>query len=128
MRYRASLIQNIITNLRKSTMNKNTIAIAFVLAVGVLSFAAAVIPLVYAQSLPLTGESETETEQEIKQKNVCSGWAVRTNIAEIDKPQLRLNYFQLCRNCEYKLDAQCRCEKFHYESQTHHSPTSKLLT
>jgi hypothetical protein len=61
-------------------MNKNTIAIAFVLAVGVLSFAAAVIPLVYAQ--PLTGESETETEQEIKQKNVCSGWAVCTNIAE----------------------------------------------
>jgi hypothetical protein len=37
-------------------MNKNTIAIAFVLA--------AVIPLVYAQSLPLTGESETETEQD----------------------------------------------------------------
>ena len=80
MRYRASLIQ-VITNFRKSTMNKNTIAIAFVLAVGVLSFAAAVIPLVYAQSLPLTGESETQTEQEIKQKNVC-GWAVCTNIAE----------------------------------------------
>jgi hypothetical protein len=31
-----------------------------------------VIPLVYAQSLSPTGESETETEQEIKQKNVCS--------------------------------------------------------
>ena len=62
-------------------MNKNAIAIAFVLAVGVLYFAAAVIPLVYAQSLSPTGESETETEQEIKQKNVCSGWAVCTNIA-----------------------------------------------
>ena len=63
-------------------MNKNTIAIAFVLAVGVLSFAAAVIPLVYAQSLSPTDESGTETEQEIKQKNVCSGWAVCANIAE----------------------------------------------
>jgi hypothetical protein len=63
-------------------MNKNAIAIAFVLAVGVLCFAAAVIPLVYAQSLSPTGESETETKQEIKQKNVCSGWAVCTNIAE----------------------------------------------
>ena len=82
MRDRGLLNPNIITNLRKSTMNMNTISIAFVLAVGVLSFAAAVIPLVYAQSLPLTGESETETEQEIKQKNVCSGWAVCTNIAE----------------------------------------------
>jgi FlaG/FlaF family flagellin (archaellin) len=63
-------------------MNKNTIAIVFVLAAGILSFAAAVVPLVYAQSLSPTGESETETEQEIKQKNVCSGWAVCTNIAE----------------------------------------------
>ena len=63
-------------------MNENTIAIAFVLAVGVLSFAAVVMPLVYAQSLSPTGESGTETEQEIKQKNVCSGWAVCTNIAE----------------------------------------------
>jgi hypothetical protein len=26
-------------------------------------------------------ESETDTEQEIKQKNVCSGWAICTNIA-----------------------------------------------
>jgi len=63
-------------------MNKNTIAIVFVLVAGILSFAAAVVPLVYAQSLSPTGESETETEQEIKQKNVCSGWAVCTNIAE----------------------------------------------
>ena len=82
MRDRGLPNPNIITNLRKSTMNMNTISIAFVLAVGVLSFAAAVIPLVYAQSLPLIVESETETEQEIKQKNVCSGWAVCTNIAE----------------------------------------------
>ena len=63
-------------------MNKNTIAIVFVLAAGILSFAAAVVPLVYAQSLSPTSESETETEQEIKQENVCSGWAVCTNIAE----------------------------------------------
>ena len=27
-------------------------------------------------------ESETNAEQEIAQKNVCSGWAVCTNIAE----------------------------------------------
>jgi hypothetical protein len=60
-------------------MSKNTIAIASVLAVGVLSFAAAMTPFVYA--LPPADESETETEQEIKQKNVCSGWAVCTNIA-----------------------------------------------
>jgi hypothetical protein len=60
-------------------------------AVGVLSFAAAVIPLVYAQSLSPTGERETETEQEIKQENVCSGWAECTNIA--DKSQVFLNYF-----------------------------------
>jgi hypothetical protein len=26
-------------------------------------------------------ESETDKEQEIKQKNVCSGWTVCTNIA-----------------------------------------------
>jgi hypothetical protein len=62
-------------------MTKNTIAIASVLAVGVLSFAAAMIPFVYAQPSPPADESETETEQEIKQKNVCSGWAVCTNIA-----------------------------------------------
>jgi hypothetical protein len=62
-------------------MSKNTIAIASVLAVGVLSFAAAMTPFVYAQPLPPADESETETEQEIKQKNVCSGWAVCTNIA-----------------------------------------------
>ena len=34
-------------------------------------------PLAFAQS-----ESETESEQEINQKNVCSGWAVCINDAE----------------------------------------------
>ena len=62
-------------------MNKNTIAIASVLAVGVLSFAAVMTPFVYAQPLPPADESEPPTEQEIRQKNVCSGWAVCTNIA-----------------------------------------------
>jgi len=62
-------------------MNKNTIAIASVLAVGVLSFAAVMTPFVYAQPFPPADESETQTEQEIRQKNVCSGWAVCTNIA-----------------------------------------------
>jgi hypothetical protein len=62
-------------------MNKNTIAIASVLAVGVLSFAAVMTPFVYAQPLPPADESETQREQEIRQKNVCSGWAVCTNIA-----------------------------------------------
>jgi hypothetical protein len=62
-------------------MSKKTIAIAFVLAVGLLSSTAVMTPFVYAQPLPPAGESETKTEQEIKQKNVCSGWAVCTNIA-----------------------------------------------
>jgi hypothetical protein len=62
-------------------MSKKTIAIAFVLAVGLLSSTAVVTPFVYAQPLPPANESETEAEQEIKQKNVCSGWAVCTNIA-----------------------------------------------
>jgi hypothetical protein len=62
-------------------MNKNTIAIVSVLAVGVLSFAAVMTPFVYAQPLPPADDSETQTEQEIRQKNVCSGWAVCTNIA-----------------------------------------------
>jgi hypothetical protein len=66
-------------------LNKNTIAITFVLAIVVLSFAAAITTFVYAQSLPPADESETETDQEIRQKNVCSGWAVCTNIAENDK-------------------------------------------
>jgi hypothetical protein len=62
-------------------MKKITIAIASALAAGLLSFAAAMTPFVYAQPLPPSDESETEIEQEIKQKNVCSGWAVCTNIA-----------------------------------------------
>jgi hypothetical protein len=62
-------------------MSKNTIAITFVLALGLLSFAAAMTPFAYAQPLPAADGSETDTEQEIKQKNVCSGWAVCTNIA-----------------------------------------------
>jgi hypothetical protein len=62
-------------------MSKNTIAISFVLALGLVSFAAAMTPFAYAQPLPPADESETDTEQEIKQKNVCSGWAVCTNIA-----------------------------------------------
>jgi hypothetical protein len=62
-------------------MNKNTTAIASVLAVGVLSFAAVMTPFDYAQPLPPADESETQTEQEINQKNVCSGWAACTNIA-----------------------------------------------
>lgn len=66
-------------------MNENTIAFALALAIGALSFIAAITTFVYAQSLPPSDESETETDQEIKQKNVCSGWAVCTNIAENDK-------------------------------------------
>jgi hypothetical protein len=66
-------------------LNKNTISIAFALAIGILSFAAGVSTFVYAQSLPPGDESETETDQEIRQKNVCSGWAICTNIAENDK-------------------------------------------
>jgi hypothetical protein len=62
-------------------MNKNTTAIVSVLALVVLSFAAVMTPFVYAQPLPPADESETQTEQEIKQKNVCSGWAVCTNTA-----------------------------------------------
>jgi hypothetical protein len=63
----------------------NTIAIAFALAIGILSLAAAVTTFVHAQSLLPADESETETDQEIRQKNVCSGWAICTNIAENDK-------------------------------------------
>lgn len=66
-------------------MNKNTIAITFALALGMLSFAAGVTTSVYAQPLPTADESETETDQEIRQKNVCSGWAICTNIAENDE-------------------------------------------
>jgi hypothetical protein len=68
-------------------MTKKLVAIAFVLVLGTLSLAAAMTPLVYAQLpppviFPPTDESGTETEQEIGQKNVCSGWAVCTNDSE----------------------------------------------
>jgi hypothetical protein len=62
-------------------MNKK---LAIALAIGILSFAAAMTPFVYAQPLSPADESETETEQEIRQKNVCSGWAICTNIAAQD--------------------------------------------
>jgi hypothetical protein len=57
-------------------MNK-TIATATVLMAAALTGILSTNPLAFAQD-----ESETGTEQEIKQKNVCSGWAVCTNIAE----------------------------------------------
>ena len=46
------------------------VLVVVVLAVGTATAST----MAYAQS-----ESETETEQEIKQKNVCSGWAICTN-------------------------------------------------
>jgi hypothetical protein len=49
------------------------VLVVVVLAVGTATAST----LAYAQS-----ESETETEQEIKQKNVCSGWAICTNEAQ----------------------------------------------
>jgi outer membrane lipoprotein SlyB len=58
-------------------MNK-TLAIAAVLmaaaSTGIFSTTSSI---AFAQD-----ESETNTEQEIKQKNVCSGWAVCINTAE----------------------------------------------
>jgi hypothetical protein len=57
-------------------MNK-TLAIATVLIAAALTGILSTNPIAFAQD-----ESETGTEQEIKQKNVCSGWAVCTNIAE----------------------------------------------
>jgi hypothetical protein len=57
-------------------MNKS-ILIATVLMAAALTGILSTNPIVFAQD-----ESGTNTEQEIKQKNVCSGWAVCTNIAE----------------------------------------------
>jgi archaellum component FlaG (FlaF/FlaG flagellin family) len=54
-----------------------TLAIATVLIAAALTGILSTNPIAFAQD-----ESETSTEQEIKQKNVCSGWAVCTNIAE----------------------------------------------
>jgi hypothetical protein len=56
-------------------MNK-TLAIAAVLMAAASTEIFSTNPIAFAQD-----ESETNTEQEIKQKNVCSGWAVCTNIA-----------------------------------------------
>jgi hypothetical protein len=55
---------------------KQTLAIATVLMAAALTGILSTNPIAFAQD-----ESETNTEQEIKQKNVCSGWAVCTNIA-----------------------------------------------
>jgi hypothetical protein len=54
-----------------------TLAIATVLMAAALTGILSTNPIAFAQD-----ESETSTEQDIKQKNVCSGWAVCTNIAE----------------------------------------------
>jgi hypothetical protein len=54
-----------------------TLAIATVLMAAALTGILSTNPIASAQD-----ESETGTEQEIKQKNVCSGWAVCTNLAE----------------------------------------------
>ena len=56
-------------------MYKKSIAITAVLAASILAVVAISTPMAFAD------ESETETEQEIKQKNVCSGWAIFTNEA-----------------------------------------------
>jgi hypothetical protein len=56
-------------------MNKR-LAIATVLLAAALIGILSTNPIAFAQD-----ESETNIEQEIKQKNVCSGWAVCTNIA-----------------------------------------------
>ena len=58
-------------------MYKKSIAITAVLAASILSVVAISTPFAYAST-----ESETETKQEIKQKNVCSGWAICTNEAQ----------------------------------------------
>jgi hypothetical protein len=58
-------------------MYKKSITItAAVLAASILAVVAISTPFAFAST-----ESETETEQEIKQKNVCSGWAICTNEA-----------------------------------------------
>ena len=57
-------------------MYKKSITITAVLAASILAVVAISTPFAFAST-----ESETETEQEIKQKNVCSGWAICTNQA-----------------------------------------------
>jgi hypothetical protein len=56
-------------------MNKSYVLVA-ILTAAALTGIFSTNPIAFAQD-----ESETNTEQEIKQKNVCSGWAVCTNIA-----------------------------------------------
>ena len=64
-------------------MFKKSITITAVLASSILAVVAITTPFAYAQS------SETETEQEIRQKNVCSGWAICTNEAvNAEDPEL----------------------------------------
>jgi hypothetical protein len=53
-------------------MNQNTIAIAVVLA-------AAMMAGIFATPMAYADESETSTEQELKQKNVGSGESTNTN-------------------------------------------------
>ena len=53
-------------------MNQNTIAIATVLA-------AAMLAGIFATPMAYADESETTTEQEVKQKNVGSGESTNTN-------------------------------------------------
>ena len=59
-------------------MNQKTIAIAAVLAAAMLTGIFATTQLAFAD------ESETETEQEIKQKNVGSGFSTNINCADND--------------------------------------------
>jgi uncharacterized membrane protein len=57
-------------------MYKKSIAMTAVLAASILSVVAITTPMAFAD------ESETETEQEIKQKNVGSGESVNDNCAQ----------------------------------------------
>ena len=58
-------------------MYKKSIAMTAVLAASILSVVAITTPMAYA-----TDESETETEQELKQKNVGSGESVNDNCGQ----------------------------------------------
>ena len=57
-------------------MYKKSIAMTAVLAASILSVVAITTPMAYAD------ESETSTEQELKQKNVGSGESVNDNCAQ----------------------------------------------
>ena len=60
-------------------MNQKTIAIAAVLMAAVLTAVFATSPLAYAES---GDESETNTDQSVKQKNTGSGYSNNNNCAE----------------------------------------------